>query len=36
MRELIVEAFDDFLKIWICVEGTERILAWAASKDSSI
>jgi hypothetical protein len=29
-------AADDFLKRWIRVEGPERILAWAASYDSSI
>jgi hypothetical protein len=29
-------AADDFLKRWIRVEGPERILAWAASKDDSI
>lgn len=27
---------DDFLKRWIKIEGPERILAWAASKDPSI
>jgi hypothetical protein len=27
---------DDFLKRWIRAEGPERILAWAATKDSSI
>jgi len=26
----------DFMKIWITVDGPERILAWAASKNSSI
>jgi hypothetical protein len=29
-------AADDFLKRWIRVEGPEKILAWAASKDRSI
>jgi hypothetical protein len=27
---------DDFLKRWIKIEGPERILAWAAAKDSTI
>jgi hypothetical protein len=27
---------NDFLKRWIKVEGPERILAWAATKDASI
>ncbi len=26
----------DFLKIWLYVDGPERILAWAADKDSRI
>ena len=30
------EASSDFLKIWLRVEGPERILAWAASKDPTI
>jgi hypothetical protein len=36
MREMISEAFNDFLKIWIFVDGPEKILAWAATKDPSI
>jgi hypothetical protein len=36
MRELLDRAAYDFLKIWLFVEGPERVLAWAASKDPSI
>lgn len=34
--ELYNKSINDFMKIWIYVEGPERILAWAASKDPSI
>ena len=36
MADLIRGSAHDFLKIWLFVEGPEKILAWAASKDSSI
>jgi pyruvate-formate lyase-activating enzyme len=36
MEELYKEAIEDFMKIWMLVEGPEHILAWAADKDSSI
>jgi organic radical activating enzyme len=36
MAELSREACSDFLKIWLLIEGPEKILAWAASKDPSI
>ena len=32
----LAKAGEDFLKIWLHVEGPERILAWAASKNPSI
>jgi len=36
MREMMEEAFSDFLKVWIYVDGPEKILGWAASIDPSI
>jgi hypothetical protein len=36
MKNMVNEAFDDFLKIWIFVDGPEKILAWASTKDTSI
>lgn len=36
MRELYDYAANDLLKMWIAVDGPERILAWAAEKDASI
>jgi len=36
LRDLLNKAGNDFLKLWIFVEGPEHILAWAAEKDSSI
>jgi len=36
MMNMINESFEDFLKIWIYVDGPEKILQWAANKDSSI
>jgi hypothetical protein len=36
MAELYDVASNDFLKIWLFVEGPEHILAWAATKDPSI
>ena len=36
MQALFSDALNDFLKIWIFVEGPERILAWAAEKNPSI
>jgi hypothetical protein len=36
MKDMVNEAFEDFLKIWIYVDGPEKILAWAATKDPSI
>ncbi len=36
MRQLVDQSINDFLKIWLFVEGPERILAWAASYDSTI
>lgn len=33
---LLEEGARDFMKIWLWVEGPERILAWAASKDERI
>lgn len=34
--ELLAEAGRDFMKIWLFVEGPERILAWAAHKNPEI
>lgn len=34
--DLVDEAGRDFLKIWLFVDGPERILAWAASKNPEI
>lgn len=36
MRELMNEALDDFMKVWLYTEGPDKILAWAASKNPSI
>jgi hypothetical protein len=36
MKALVDKGLHDFLKIWLFVEGPERILAWAASKDETI
>jgi len=36
LRHLTVEASVDFMKIWLAVDGPERILAWAATKDPDI
>jgi len=36
LSSLIDSAINDFLKIWIYVEGPEKIIAWAAGKDPSI
>lgn len=36
MANLIDQSAYDFLKIWLFVEGPERILAWAASKNEQI
>jgi hypothetical protein len=33
---LLEEGGNDFMKIWIAVDGPEKILAWAASKDPEI
>jgi len=33
---LLAEASKDFMKIWLFVDGPERILAWAASKNPQI
>jgi hypothetical protein len=36
LRELYFNQFDDFIKIWLRVEGPERILQFAASKNPRI
>jgi hypothetical protein len=36
LSEIWEKAIGDFVKIWIFVEGPARILAWAATKDSTI
>lgn len=36
LKELYFNQFDDFIKIWLRVEGPERILQFAASKNSKI
>jgi hypothetical protein len=36
VAELYKQADDDFLKIWLAVDGPERILAWASTYDSTI
>lgn len=36
LLDLVDEAARDFMKIWLFVDGPERILAWAASKDVDI
>jgi hypothetical protein len=33
---MLNDAARDFMKIWLYIDGPERILAWAASKDSAI
>lgn len=36
LEETLTAAGEDFLKIWLHVDGPERILAWAASRNPSI
>lgn len=36
LDHLVEEGGQDFMKIWLHVDGPERILAWAASKDARI
>lgn len=36
LSELLEEAGRDFMKIWLFVDGPERILAWSASKNPKI
>ena len=36
LQEVYNKAIEDFMKIWIYVEGPEKILAWAGTKDSRI
>ena len=36
LQDLLLEAGSDFIKIWLFVDGPERILQWAASKDANI
>ena len=36
LNAIIAEAEEDFLKMWLRVEGPEHILAWAASHDPTI
>ena len=36
MTDLVEQSSYDFLKIWLFVEGPEKILAWAATKDPTI
>jgi hypothetical protein len=36
VRDAYLKASKDFMKIWLRVEGPEKILAWAASKDPTI
>lgn len=36
LSALVDQAFRDFMKVWLAVDGPERMLAWAASKDPSI
>lgn len=36
LQELVRTASRDFMKIWLYVDGPERILAWAAQKDGRI
>lgn len=36
LGELVEEASAEFMKIWLFVDGPERILAWAAGKDEGI
>lgn len=36
LQEIYGHAVEDFMKIWLYVEGPEKILAWAGSKDPSI
>jgi len=36
LSEVTSQAGSDFMKIWLAVDGPERILAWAATKDESI
>lgn len=36
LSQILGEHSNDFIKIWLFVDGPEKILAWAASKDSNI
>jgi hypothetical protein len=36
LSDLVMSAGSDFIKIWLAVDGPERILSWAASKDPTI
>jgi hypothetical protein len=36
LTDVLEEAGQDFIKIWLFVDGPERILAWAASKNKAI
>jgi HKD family nuclease len=36
LGELYQEAVEDLMKMWLFVEGPERIIAWAATKDPTI
>jgi hypothetical protein len=36
LKDVLEEAGRDFIKIWLFVDGPERILAWAASKNKGI
>lgn len=36
LKQVYFASSGDFMKIWLFVEGPERILAWAASKDATI
>jgi hypothetical protein len=36
LQSLVNAMFDDFMKIWIALDGPDHILAWAAEKDPGI
>ncbi len=36
LQELVEAMFDDFLKIWVALDGPDHILAWAAEHDPEI
>ncbi len=36
LHALVDSMFDDFLKIWIALDGPDHILAWAAEKDVNV